>query len=198
MFCTQCGEELSPTANFCRRCGAKVRKTRSTFVNSINTYQMLLKAKDKVKNYSEPKLDQSREFLVDKIDNLSDTVKNPEKLTSLSSNQKDFLAQRLASIRARIAKKQAEQGTNNFEPTIEEAYEILEVNDELLKQLESEKCLICYKNMKTEENNEEICVCPQCGHGGHKSHIYSWFESNKTCPYCKANVRTDQVLILHF
>lgn len=198
MFCTQCGVELNPTANFCRKCGARVRKNRSPFVNSINTSQMLLKAKEKVKNFTQPKIDQSRDFVTDKLDSATENLKDPEKLSKLPAGQKDYLAQRLSSIRAKIARNQAEKGTNDFEPTIEEAYEILEINDELLKQLEEEKCLICYKNLKTEEHKEEICVCPQCGHGGHRSHIYSWFESNKTCPYCKASVTTDQVLLLRY
>ena len=198
MFCTQCGVELSPTANFCRKCGARVRKNRLTFANSINTTQMLQKAKEKVKNYTAPKIDQSRDYVADKLDSLTEDVKDPEKFTKLSSNQKDYLAQRLASIRTKIAKKQAEEGTNSFEPSIEEANEIIELNDELLQQLESEKCLICYKDLKNNNTNDEICVCPQCGHGGHRNHIYSWFESNKTCPYCKATITIEQVLLLHY
>ncbi len=199
MFCTQCGVELSPTANFCRKCGAKVRKNRPTFVNSINTSQMLMKAREKVKDFSQPKIDQSRDFVVDKLDSATETLKDPEKLTSVSKGKKDYLAQRLAGIRAKIAREQAESHSNTFEPTVEEAYEILELNDELLKQLESEKCLICYKNLKLENKDDDtICVCPQCGHGGHKEHILSWYESNKTCPYCKASVSANEVLILHY
>jgi DNA-directed RNA polymerase subunit RPC12/RpoP len=199
MFCTQCGVELSSTANFCRRCGAKVRKgNKPVFRSSINTSQMLLKAKEKIKNFSEPKIENYRDFLVTKLDSISNNVKDPEKLTSLSTTQRDYLAQRLAGIRTRIAKKQETEGNTNFEPTVEEAQEILELNEELLKQLETEKCLICYKSLKLEDQTDELIVCPQCGHGGHKNHIYSWFERNNSCPYCKANITTDQVLTLHF
>ena len=197
-FCTQCGVELSSNANFCRRCGSRVRKSKPTFVNSITTTQMLQKAREKVKKISQPKIEQSQAFVVDKIDSLTDTLKDPEKLTSLSTNQKDYLAQRLASLRTKIAKEQAKTGSKDFEPTLEEAVEIIELNDELLNQLESEKCLICYKDLKNNENRDELVVCPQCGHGGHRSHIYEWFQSNKTCPYCKAQITVDQVLILHY
>lgn len=161
-----------------------------------------MKAREKVKDFSQPKIDQSREFVVDKLDAATTTLKDPEKLTTLSTNQKDFLAQRLASIRTKIAKKQAETGSSAFEPSVEEAYEILELNDELLKQLENEKCLICYKDLKPDETNHNntdfICVCPQCGHGGHKSHILPWFDANKSCPYCKASISSNEVLILHY
>lgn len=156
---------------------------------------MLSKARDKIKDFSEPKIDQSRDFVADKLDNLTETVKNPERLTKLSSNQKDYLAQRLASIRNKIAKKQQESGSQAFEPTVEEAYEILELNDELMKQLEDETCLICYKHLRGDENHEDIVLCPQCGHGGHRSHIFQWFETNKSCPYCKGHITTDQLLI---
>ena len=198
IYCTQCGVELNPNANFCRRCGARVRKNRLSFVNTVSTGQMLSKAREKVKNFSKPKIDQSRDYMTEKIDSLSENVQNPEKFSSLSSNQRDYLAQRLASLRNKIATKQQAEGSSIFEPTIEEAYEIIELNDELLKQLESETCLICIKPLKSEENHKELVICPQCGHGGHRDHIYSWFETNKSCPYCKANITIDQVLILNY
>ena len=159
---------------------------------------MLQKARAKIKDYSQPKIDASREYVADKLDSATETLKDPERLTTLSSTQKDYLAQRLAGLRTKIAKKQAEEGKTTFEPTVEEALEIIELNDELLNQLATEKCLICYKDLKNGENVDEICVCPQCGHGGHRNHIYSWFESNKTCPYCKAKITTDQVLLLRY
>ena len=195
LFCTQCGVELSPNANFCRRCGTRVRKNRPSNYVPINTSLMLSKAREKIKNFSEPKIDQSRDFMVDKIDSLSEAVTSPDKLTRLSSTKKDYLAQRLASIRNKIAKNHQESGSSTFEPSLEEAYEILELNDELMKQLEHETCLICYKHLINTGNHEDIVLCPQCGHGGHRSHIFSWFETNKSCPYCKGHITTDQVLI---
>lgn len=196
IYCTQCGTALSPTANFCRKCGTKVRKNRSGFLKPIDTNQMLLKAREKVKDFSQPKIDQSRDFVAEKLDNLTETVKSPEKLTQLSSNQKDYLAQRLASIRNKIAREQQTSGSANFEPTMEEALEIVEINEELMKQLIDEKCLICYKGMLDPDHHEELVLCPQCGHGGHRSHIFSWFQTNKSCPYCKGQITTEQVLIL--
>lgn len=190
LFCTQCGVELSPNANFCRRCGTRVRKNRNSFMNQISTNQMIIKAREKI--------DQSRDYVADKIDNLAETIKDQNKLSRLSSNQRDYLAQRLANIRTKIAREQQQSGSSEFEPTVEEAKEIVEINDELLAQLKTEKCLICYKDLESTDHVDELVICPQCGHGGHKGHIYSWFQSNKTCPYCKAHISVDQVLILSY
>ena len=159
---------------------------------------MLSKAREKVKEFSQPKIEQSKDFVVDKIDSFTETVKNPKKLTMLSTNQRDYLAQRLAGIRTKLAKEQEKTGSETIEPTLEEAKEILELNDELLNQLKTEKCLICYKDLESNDHVEELVICPECGHGGHKSHIYSWFQTNKSCPYCKAKISVEQVLILNY
>ena len=195
MFCTQCGSEVSERANFCRRCGKKIRaRSKPNYQNNISTSEMLNKAKTKISNFANPKIERSKETVLNTIDNISEKVNNPHKLTQLSSNQRDFLAQRLASLRLKISKNEQ----SNFEPSIEEAHEIVELNEELLKQLENDKCLICYKNLKSEDKKEELVICPQCGHGGHKNHIYSWYESQSSCPYCKTTITKDQVLILKY
>lgn len=67
-------------------------------------------------------------------------------------------------------------------------------SQELLENLQRDKCVVCYSQLKN--SHGPYLVCPLCGQGGHKDHIEEWFTSKSTCPGCKADLSSSSFLIL--
>ena len=194
MFCTKCGLNIiNDTANFCKRCGHKLRnRTSNSSIKTTNsTADFVQKAREKMLNFASPKIEKTKQFTTEKIDSLQNNLQNQSKYKKLSVDQRTFLAQKLSSLRSKIADEEQES------MSITEAQEIVDISEELLEQIKDDKCLICYKGLRSStEEKTQLVLCPHCGHGGHKNHIFSWFESKESCPYCKVDVGINQVLIL--
>ena len=193
MFCTKCGLNITnDNANFCKRCGNKIRKSQNnpTFVTRTPS-DFVQRARNRLVEIATPTIEKTKKFTVKKIDGIQENLNNENKYKKLSQDQRQSLAQRLSNLRTKLSDQQAQ----NEEISVEEAQEIVEVSDELLEQIKDDKCLICYKSLK-KEGEDNLVLCPHCGHGGHKNHIYSWFESKENCPYCKKEVKLNEVLIL--
>ncbi|MFV2015120.1 MAG: hypothetical protein ACC656_06820 [Candidatus Heimdallarchaeota archaeon] len=197
MFCSKCGLRISNSnANFCKRCGNRLGGGREkvSFRSSNNTNDILQRARNKLIDFTSPRIEKTKHFTVKKLDSWKNNIQDQSKYQNLSHDQRTFLAQKLASLRNSISSK--EEGNNNI--SVEDAQEFVDISDELLKQIKEDKCLICYKPLqKTYEKNTQLVVCPHCGHGGHKNHIYSWFEEKELCPYCKTRVNIQEVLLLN-
>jgi rRNA maturation endonuclease Nob1 len=197
MFCSGCGFRITnEKANFCKRCGRRLVKLskRPAFVSSTQPNDIFLKARNKILNFTEPKIEKTRKLTASKLESLQKTIQGQSMYKKLSEDQRTFLAQKLSALRNAVALK--DQINEDF--SVEEAQEIVDISDELFDQIKEDKCLICYKPLQQDPTDSSpIVVCPNCGHGGHKNHIYSWFEKNSSCPYCKANVKIGQVLIVN-
>lgn len=198
LFCTQCGTNIKPTANFCNKCGAPVRnKTEKTLNRNFNESMIDLfqKAKTKLVNVSAPKIETFRSKTIDRIDSAVDDLNNPDKPHRLSGTQREKLVQSLNGLRTKIIKESIDG-----EPTDEEAKEIIEITEELIDRLRNDNCPICLKSLKPNTLNSKsslsVSICPNCGHGGHQNHFMPWIKEKQTCPFCKVSVKPNQLLEL--
>ena len=187
MFCPNCGLRIiNESANFCKRCGKNLGKQR---YSSKNPNDIFLQARDKLVQFASPRIKKTRTITANKFDSLQQSIME----SKISSDRKTYLAQKLSTLRDKIALRE-----DSAELSIEEAQEIVNISDNLLEQMKDDNCLICYKSLTSSATeNTTLVLCPQCGHGGHKNHIYDWFKQHKSCPYCKSTVNADKVLLLN-
>lgn len=189
MFCRQCGVRIeNPDANFCKKCGTKIRKI-NTSAATLQTNDLIQRARDRLRDITQPRIEKTKNFTADKLESIQQNIEDPNKYKKLSSDQRTYLAQRLSNLRTKISS----QSSNEISES--DAIEIVQVNEDLLKQIQEDKCLICYKPMHN-KSLPELVVCPSCGHGGHKAHILSWFQEKKNCPYCKKDLEISEILML--
>ena len=197
MFCSKCGLRITnESANFCKRCGNKLKNITSNTAQFVQNNQedIFLRARKKLIEFTSPKIEKTRNYTANKIENLQKNIEDQSNYKQLSKDQRTFLAQRLASLRNKIALK--DQTNTDF--TIEEAQEIVTISDDLLEQIKDDKCLICYKPLYQDgKNKRKLIVCPHCGHGGHYNHIFNWINKHESCPYCKGEVKINEILILN-
>lgn len=192
MFCSTCGLRIiNESANYCKRCGKKLAKPSSRFRQN-NPNDIFLQAKEKLLQLTSPKIEKTRKFAVSKLDSLQQSILD-DKYSVISKDRKTFLAQKFSTLRDRIASRE-----DSAELSVDEAQDIVTISEDLLEQIKDDKCLICYKSLTDPSTgNNTLVICPQCGHGGHKNHTFVWFKEKKTCPYCKAVIKANEVLILN-
>ena len=198
LFCTQCGTTLKPTANFCKKCGAPVRKQAGKSSNrnfNESMTDLFQKAKTKLVKVTAPKIETFRSKTIDRIDSAVDDLNNPDKPHRLSDTQREKLAQSLNGLRTKIIRDSIDG-----EPTDKEAQEIVEITEELMDQVRNDKCPICLKSLNPNDLDSKsslnVSICPNCGHGGHQNHFMPWIKEKQTCPFCKVSIKPNQLLEL--
>ena len=198
LFCTQCGTTLKATANFCKKCGAPVRKKATNLRNrNFNESMTVLfqKAKIKLVSATAPKIETFRTKTVNRIESAVQDLNDPDKPHTLSDTQREKLAQSLNTLRTKIITESLDG-----EPTNEEAQKIVEITEELMNQVRNDKCPICLKSLNPNaldtNSSSEVSICPNCGHGGHQNHFVPWIKEKQTCPFCKISIKPNQLLEL--
>ncbi|MFW9996391.1 MAG: hypothetical protein ACFFD4_30390 [Candidatus Odinarchaeota archaeon] len=60
----------------------------------------------------------------------------------------------------------------------------------IMKSLESERCVICKRKIKWEDN---YIRCPECDSPAHYAHLGEWLKIKGTCPVCQRKIRLEDI-----
>ena len=186
-YCKHCGEKLEdPNLKSCPFCNGNLRSNSSDKISSVSSW--LSQTKIKIIESSRPKIEKARSNVLDGLDKLIESIKDPNNLNfggkKISPKYREKLAQSLASLKEKIQSPDKSGSEVEDYSTVDSQAEEL-ISDELLNQLKNDRCIVCYAGFKN-QTNIKVLICPQCGQGGHFDHLKQYIDSNNgLCPVCR-------------